>query len=78
MLEMAKARGEGVHFSADAPEALVGFPSGLSRLSASEDQADRQFADAIEEALVPAEKVESLKEVDRDLRDRLSDLEAAM
>jgi hypothetical protein len=40
-------------------------------------RADRQFADAIEEALVRAEKVELLKEVNRDLRDRLTDLEAA-
>jgi hypothetical protein len=49
----------------------------LARLSASEDPADRADADAIEEALVQAEKVELLKEVNRDLRDRLSDPEAA-
>jgi hypothetical protein len=49
----------------------------LSRLSASEDRADRECADAIEEALVRAEKIELMKEINRDLRDRLSDLEAA-
>jgi hypothetical protein len=49
----------------------------LGRLSTSDDPADRATADAIEEALVRAEKVELLKEVNRDLRDRLSDLEAA-
>jgi hypothetical protein len=46
-------------------------------LSASDDPADRQLAEAIEEALVRAEQVQLLKEVNRDLRDRLSDLEAA-
>jgi hypothetical protein len=45
--------------------------------SISEDEADRQCADAIEEALVRAEKVEILKEVNRDLRGRLTGLEAA-
>ena len=49
----------------------------LSYLSASDDPADRQFADAIEEALVRAEQVELLKEVNRDLRHWLSDLETA-
>jgi hypothetical protein len=49
----------------------------LSRLSGSDDLADRQFADALEEAIVLAEKVELMKEINRDLRDRLSDLEAA-
>jgi hypothetical protein len=49
----------------------------LSRLAASEDRADRLCADAIEEALVRADKVELMKEVNRDLRDRLSDLEVA-
>jgi hypothetical protein len=37
----------------------------LTRLSASADAADRQFADAIEEALVRAEKVEPMKEINR-------------
>jgi hypothetical protein len=50
----------------------------LCHLSVSDDPADRQFADAIEEALVRAEKVELLKEVNGDLGGRLSDLEAAM
>jgi hypothetical protein len=49
----------------------------MARLAASDAAADQQFADAIEEALVRAEKVELLKEVKRDLRERLSDLEAA-
>jgi uncharacterized protein (DUF2267 family) len=49
----------------------------MARFSASEDQADRQCADAIAEALLRAEKVELLKEVNRDLPDRLRDLEAA-
>jgi hypothetical protein len=69
----AGARGQGVHFSAEAPQALISFPSGLSRLSASADEADRHFADAIEEALVRAEHVEQLKQVNWDLRDRLTD-----
>jgi hypothetical protein len=50
----------------------------LSRRSASDDVADRQFADAIEKAPVRAEKMELPKEVNRDVRDRLSDLEAAL
>jgi hypothetical protein len=50
----------------------------LACLSPSGDAGDRQFADAAEVALVRAEKVELLKEVNRDLRDRLSDLEAAL
>jgi hypothetical protein len=49
----------------------------LAHLSASADPADRATADAIEEALVRAEKVELMKEINRDLRDRLTDLEAA-
>jgi hypothetical protein len=49
----------------------------LSRLSVSAGATERPFADAIEEALVWAEQVELLKEIKRDLRDRLTDLEAA-
>jgi hypothetical protein len=49
-----------------------------SRLSASDNQADRQFADAIQEAIRLAEQGEQMKEVNRDLRDRLSDWEAAL
>jgi hypothetical protein len=50
----------------------------LARLSASDDPADRQFCDAIEEALVRAEKAELMKDINRDLRDRVTDLEAAL
>jgi hypothetical protein len=50
----------------------------LSRLSESDDPGNRQFCDAIEEALVRADQVEMMKEINRDLRDRLSDLEAAL
>jgi hypothetical protein len=49
----------------------------LASLSASDDPGNRQFCDALQEAIRLAEQVELTKEVNRDLRDRLAGLEGA-
>jgi hypothetical protein len=58
------------------PAILAGVP-GCAFLPPFSSSADRQFADAIAEAMVWAEKVKPMKEVNRDLGDRWGDLEAA-
>jgi hypothetical protein len=58
------------------PAILAGVP-GFAFLPPFSSSADRQFADAIAEAVVCAKKVKPMKEGNRGLGDRWGDLEAA-